>query len=237
MKTMSKLEVDHMIRSLPNYYRHLVQNEKTFIAKIYGIHTIRIDQFEPIHVMIMQNSLPSIPNSSMSYLFDMKGSSINREVLKKKTNAELKAPTGGKVLKDLDFLRLREMKDFMKLDQEVVDQITSQLAKDIGFLRDERYMDYSLLLGIRKIEGSSQNDNQFKQMDLDLEEGLEDEFQHRASMQAISAELNKKGQIELFMSNDQKWIYQISVIDYLQTFDRSKKNEVLAKKIFKNVDT
>ena len=39
-----------------------------------------------------------------------------------------------------------------------------------------------------------------------------------------------------FYSHDRKWCYQISVIDYLQTFDRGKKNEVLAKKYFKNAD-
>ena len=37
-------------------------------------------------------------------------------------------------------------------------------------------------------------------------------------------------------SKDGKWVYQISIIDYLQTFDSSKKREVIAKKIFKNAD-
>lgn len=40
----------------------------------------------------------------------------------------------------------------------------------------------------------------------------------------------------LFYSQDKKWCYQISVIDYLQTYDRSKKMEVLAKRVFKNVN-
>jgi len=40
----------------------------------------------------------------------------------------------------------------------------------------------------------------------------------------------------MFYSQDRKWLYQISVIDYLQTFDRGKKMEVLAKRVFKNVD-
>jgi hypothetical protein len=31
-------------------------------------------------------------------------------------------------------------------------------------------------------------------------------------------------------------LYQISIIDYLQTFDSGKKKEVLAKKIFKRAD-
>jgi hypothetical protein len=67
--------------------------------------------------MIMQNTLPPIPNTSIHYCFDMKGSSINREVLKRYSKQQLlENPTGGKVLKDLDFLRLKDMKKFMKMD-------------------------------------------------------------------------------------------------------------------------
>ena len=86
MKTMSEKEIKHMIRALPNYSEHLDSNNMSLIAKIYGIFTINIDQFEPIHVMIMENSLPHIENTEMHSCFDMKGSSINREVLKGKSN-------------------------------------------------------------------------------------------------------------------------------------------------------
>jgi hypothetical protein len=85
MKTMSKKEINHMIRVLPNYSEHLDLNEKSLIAKIYGIFTVRMDQFEPIHVMIMENTMPHIENTKMHFCFDMKGSSINREVLKRKS--------------------------------------------------------------------------------------------------------------------------------------------------------
>lgn len=106
-----------MIRSLPLYFEHLDTNKDSFIARIYGICTIRIDSFEPIHVMIMQNTLPAVPHSEMHYCFDIKGSSINREVLKRKSNKEIfENPTKGKVLKDLDYLRLKELKNFMVLD-------------------------------------------------------------------------------------------------------------------------
>lgn len=82
MKTMSEKEINHMIRALPHYYEHLDNNEKCFMAKIFGIYTVQIDSFDPIHVMIMQNSIPHIDKTELHYVFDMKGSSINREVLK-----------------------------------------------------------------------------------------------------------------------------------------------------------
>ena len=40
----------------------------------------------------------------------------------------------------------------------------------------------------------------------------------------------------MFLSKDKKWAYQVSVIDYLQAFDRGKKMEVFAKRVFKNAN-
>jgi hypothetical protein len=90
MKTMSQKEIKHMLRSLPSYYEHMDTFKKSFIACIYGIFTVSIDRFEPLHILIMQNSIPTVPNSEMAYLFDMKGSSINREVFKSMKTSDLK---------------------------------------------------------------------------------------------------------------------------------------------------
>jgi|TARA_B110000285_G_scaffold221746_1_gene275091 hypothetical protein len=65
----------------------------------------------------MENSLPSIENTELHYIFDMKGSSINREVLKGISTDELikMEPTGGETLKDLDYVRLNENKNFFNM--------------------------------------------------------------------------------------------------------------------------
>lgn len=133
---MSEKEINHMIRVLPNYAEHLEYHVKSLIAKIYGIFTIQMDQFEPIHVMIMENSMPIVENAEMHYCFDMKGSSINREVLKSKTNSQLKndAPTGGEVLKDLDYVRLNELKSFFNMENIDSQQILKQIELDVTFL-------------------------------------------------------------------------------------------------------
>lgn len=41
---------------------------------------------------------------------------------------------------------------------------------------------------------------------------------------------------DVYYSKNGKWCYQLSIIDYLQTFDSGKKNEVRAKRLFKNAD-
>jgi len=66
----------------------------------------------------------------------MKGSQINREVLKDLTNVELKKepPTGGKVLKDLDYLRLKEIFRFLKLSHSTMAFIIRNIEVDVNFL-------------------------------------------------------------------------------------------------------
>lgn len=53
---------------------------------------------------------------------------------------------------------------------------------------------------------------------------------------SISEETKDIKMNTVFYSACGKWCYQISIIDYLQTFDAGKKREVLAKKLFKNAD-
>lgn len=109
--------------------------------------------FEPISVMIMQNTLPAVEDTELHYVFDMKGSQINREVLKDRPTANLKhmKHTGGTVLKDLDYIRLKEAKRFFKLDYASVREILGALQKDVDWLVSSRFMDYSLLFAVRKV--------------------------------------------------------------------------------------
>ena len=43
VKTMSKKEINHMLRMLPSYFEHLDTFCNSTIARIYGIYTINID--------------------------------------------------------------------------------------------------------------------------------------------------------------------------------------------------
>ena len=156
---MSSREVNQMIRILPSYYEHLDKNKGTMIAKIFGMFEIRIDMFEPISVMIMQNTLPSVPDTELHYVFDMKGSQINREVLKDRSTAHLKnmKHTGGRILKDLDYIRLKEAKRFFKMDYESTKAILKDMQNDVDFLTSSRFMDYSLLFAVRRVDRNEHN--------------------------------------------------------------------------------
>jgi len=67
-------------------------------------------------------------------LFDLKGSEVNRAVLKdlKMNDLRRKGPTQGKVLKDLDYRRLRSIYEFFDMGcEETAKEIVGQLTNDI----------------------------------------------------------------------------------------------------------
>ena len=59
IKTMSSKEVAHMQRILESYMGH-ISDQESYMAKILGIFTVKMDRFTPISVLIMENTLPNI---------------------------------------------------------------------------------------------------------------------------------------------------------------------------------
>ena len=102
----------------------------------------------------MENSLPSVENSELHYIFDMKGSTINREVLKGVSLDELikMQPTGGQTLKDLDYVRLNENKHFFNMRTIDTKRLLNLIQIDVNFLKRQRFMDYSLLFSVRRVQ-------------------------------------------------------------------------------------
>lgn len=57
IKTLQKEEKLKMISMLDDYVEHIKStNNKSLIARIYGIFTIKTNFFEPLDVMVMQNT-------------------------------------------------------------------------------------------------------------------------------------------------------------------------------------
>ena len=114
-------------------------------------------------------------------------------------------------------------------------------------------MDYSLLFAIRRVEGAHSHGEK-KRVTLnesiiqdtnneDCAHGDSDsDHEHDEHDQDCDHDFNpprEEGEIvinEVHSSHDGHWAYQVAVIDYLQTFDRGKKQEVCAKRYFKNAN-
>lgn len=84
---------------LKNYFQYLTQNPNTLIAKIYGVYTFELEKEANINIIVMRN----IARTSNTYrIYDLKGSSYDREVAKKEIDLS------SVVLKDLDFLNIEK---------------------------------------------------------------------------------------------------------------------------------
>ena len=102
------------------------RNPPSLLSRIYGVFTVKMDAFSPVHVMVMENCLEEVPGYHLDHIFDIKGSEFSREVLKHTSNSELaRNPyTGGEVLKDLDFKRIKAMRHFIDLSREDWEKLT-----------------------------------------------------------------------------------------------------------------
>jgi 1-phosphatidylinositol-4-phosphate 5-kinase len=88
IKTMKGSEKQVFLDMIDSYIAHIDSTDnKSLLARIYGIYTIRSNRFGPIDVLVMENTAQT---QSKRYSFDLKGSLQNR-----------RAPFGkGKILKD-----------------------------------------------------------------------------------------------------------------------------------------
>jgi len=58
IKTMSDTELKLFKGRLgTNYFRYLEKNPKSLLARIYGIYTVNIENFEPVNLILMDHSL------------------------------------------------------------------------------------------------------------------------------------------------------------------------------------
>jgi 1-phosphatidylinositol-4-phosphate 5-kinase len=81
IKTMTKHEKLVLGEILDDYIDHLTLTEnKSLIARIYGVFTIETNQYNSIDVYIMQNTVILNDNNNPTMKFDLKGSTAKREV-------------------------------------------------------------------------------------------------------------------------------------------------------------
>ena len=161
LKTISKSEYATLKRILPKYYQHLVKYKNTYLPKFFGCYKLikKVKKKKKyVYFIIMMNVFST--NKQIHIRFDLKGSTLNREVLSKneKHSQNYKDILGkySYSLKDIDF-------DYYKkniyIDNHIYDQLIEQLNQDSLLLKECNINDYSLLLGIHKNKLHSNSSN------------------------------------------------------------------------------
>ena len=106
MSSQEKNIMTSIVEEMIAHFRRT--NNQSLIAKIYGVYTIETNVFETIHILLMQSVLSLQDKTQPNFIFDLKGSKINRrtKICQESKLQAIKTRGHKKVLKDLNFLEL-----------------------------------------------------------------------------------------------------------------------------------
>ena len=79
-------------------YKHFKANPSSLLARIYGVYTVKMKNYDAVHLIMMGNCLKFENRFDITRIYDLKGSRVKRFV---KTEGALSNAT----LKDVNFLQ------------------------------------------------------------------------------------------------------------------------------------
>ncbi|KAJ7284798.1 hypothetical protein C8J57DRAFT_1052729 [Mycena rebaudengoi] len=165
IKTIRHSEHKFLLSILKDYHSHVKNNPHTLLSRFYGLHRVKLPRGNKIHFVIMNNLFP--PHRDVHETFDLKGSTVGREYPEAKAAANPRA-----VLKDLNWINRGKM---LELGPEKRALLTEQLRRDAELLHKIHVMDYSLLVGIHKMERGNRDNvrrNTLKVFSPDIPPGM-----------------------------------------------------------------
>jgi len=143
IKTMSSTDYSTFVKIFPKYHEHVQKHPKSLLARIYGVYTVKMEETEPVNLILMGNTKQS-NDHNLEHVFDLKGSMVNRDV----KNAHKLRPTA--TLKDKNLLALCKAKTLLRFKFKDIEELKETMDRDVEFLRSFSIMDYSLLFAIEK---------------------------------------------------------------------------------------
>ena len=151
IKTLTKGELDYLLSILSQLSSHFKDNPGSLLSKIFGVFTVKTGATNEVHLMLMENTLQLKNSDGLKYIFDLKGSLVDRKV------KGMTEPST--TLKDINFLLASATPGFINLGGEDKRKATLlAIKKDVDFLSNLGLMDYSLLLAVETKGPSSDVD-------------------------------------------------------------------------------
>lgn len=77
---MTESELKLFLKHLDKFADHFRENPNSLIAKIFGVFTVEMERREKVHILLMENVVELQDPANLKYLFDLKGSLVNRDV-------------------------------------------------------------------------------------------------------------------------------------------------------------
>ena len=199
LKTISKSEKDVLLEMLPEYHR-IMRDNKSLLCKIYGLYRIDVIGKQSMHFIVMRN-MNELPSSTKYVCFDLKGSTAQRNTLNKDDRQDILNGYKEEVIEHYKKSVLKDL-DFDLLEfsfnfsKKDCDIIQKCLSEDSLFLKGNNLIDYSLLCTIHHF-----NEEDYNKVD--------DAQKYR-----------------IVKTKDNKFLFNFSIIDFLTTYDITKKFEL-----------
>eukprot|EP00002_Diphylleia_rotans_P008144 TRINITY_DN1787_c0_g1_i2.p1 TRINITY_DN1787_c0_g1~~TRINITY_DN1787_c0_g1_i2.p1 ORF type:complete len:705 (+),score=101.92 TRINITY_DN1787_c0_g1_i2:63-2177(+) len=156
VKTVSQEEKNSLLKILPHYYNHVIENPGSHLVRYVGVHAMSM--YGPTTYMVVMRNV--MPNARVRK-YDLKGSIVGRSVYGRQINrpesqlgfVSRNLWSSGKdhmkstqnTLKDAEFL---EKEGKIHFPPNQADSFMKALRADVAFLTSMKVMDYSLLVGI-----------------------------------------------------------------------------------------
>ncbi|XP_037348566.1 phosphatidylinositol 4-phosphate 5-kinase-like protein 1 [Talpa occidentalis] len=138
LKTQRRREVRALLAHLPRYVQHLQRHPHSLLARLLGVHSLRVAAGKKKYFIVMQSVF--YPAGRISERYDIKGCEVSRWVEP--------APEGSHlllVLKDLNFqgktINLGPQRTWL----------LRQMELDTAFLQELNVLDYSLLMAFQRL--------------------------------------------------------------------------------------
>ena len=143
IKTMTDDDFDAWCRIQKHYFKHVLTNENSLLARVYGVYSVRMEDQKPVKLVVMGNGIRGAKREDILGIFDLKGSMVNRLV----KGSDIK-PTA--TVKDQNLLAKNKKQIWLRFRDIDRRRILSVMARDVSLLKEYNLMDYSLLLCIQE---------------------------------------------------------------------------------------
>ena len=136
IKTLKSQELELLKHAfLKEYVKHIEQNPKSLLCRLYGMYNIILGQGDEILIIVMRNVIGDFKNNTI-VKFDLKGSTYKRK-------ANFQMENSNYVMKDLDFI---EFEKSIMMSKQSIQRLREITEADSNFLKKSGLMDYSLFL-------------------------------------------------------------------------------------------
>ena len=184
---------------MPEFHRRM-RDCHSLLCRIYGIYRIEIVGKQGIHIIVMRN-MNELPNESKIVCFDLKGSTVERTSLSKNDTQQILKGYGMEIVNLYKKKILKDL-DFDLLpfnfdfSKEECDLLQNSISEDSEFLKGNNLIDYSMLVSIHEY-----NEQDYEKVD-----------NHQ--------------RYRILVSANKKYLYNLSIIDFLTPYGLTKKFEL-----------